>query len=269
MFQKLPNTRLDPETLAAILKKYDLKVVILERPYDHIDDPMVQFLLGKIAEMKIHGYRGLYPYGTIPFDKSDLFANHMLLCEAMPNGQLVPLTGMKSVTEKVCEEFHMEFPVWSILSAPEAAPHREAVRAILEQARAEGKSPSYNGSWTMSERAKQVPELRMLCHDISTSFLLSYYTTYALLPCFAGATSRFKVQKIKEPLGYEYLKANGERLPAVPCKPFFGEEIDLMVLLKPGIEAMAWLKLFDGLWSTRFTITAPEQISAKPLEKVA
>jgi hypothetical protein len=91
-----------------------LKIIVLNSPYDTIQNPLTQSLLAKTIAMKIAGYRKHYPYGVLPADSYDFVATHLILCEEN-NGDYEPLMGMKFTTYERCKIHNLEFPILHIV----------------------------------------------------------------------------------------------------------------------------------------------------------
>lgn len=232
----------------------NLKIVVLDCPYDTIHSSETQSLLSKIFSMKIAGYQKHYQYGVLPVDTCDFVATHLVLCEET-NGGLEPLMGMKFTTLERCKLHNLEFPLLHIVDK-KYEKHHQSVEKTLNEIESNNESCAYSSSWTMSEIARQNPEFSTFCKNLNISLFWYYKETFRIKNIVDGSTVRFKIHEWKKFLGYEPFQFNNEPLDEVPCDPFFGEKILVMRLKNVSEEAKFFIKQFDYLWETRLTISA-------------
>lgn len=237
-----------------------LRLVVLESPYDTIEHPLAQELIGKIARMKISGYKAEYPYGATPVDTGDFVGTHLLLCEQDKNGSLEPIMGFKSITHRRCELHGMEFPAYHLIEDGQFGEHKQLIRSLVEQAQSKNEEIAYNGSWTVRQDVRKDRALMQLCYDVTLLLLVRYYTDYRIGNVLAGATVRFKVHQFKEFMGFEYPTLHGKRLPNFPCKPFFNEEVALMLLRQFSPAAHRLADRYRTFWENRICISAQELV---------
>jgi hypothetical protein len=100
----------------------NLQIVVLESPYDNMNDPLVRDLFSKIVQLKIEGYRLVYPYGVLPVDSYDFIATHHLVCREI-NGSYQVLMGVKYITLKKCLTHNLPFPGIALLRTAKAVSH--------------------------------------------------------------------------------------------------------------------------------------------------
>lgn len=250
-----------PLPLDSISKR--LRLVIFECPYDTIENPIAQSLLGKIARMKITGYKAEYPYGATPVDTGDFVGTHLLLCEELRGGDIEPIMGFKSLSYRRCQIHELEFPAFHLFPKEDHEKHRRAVESLLDEAERNGEETCYNGSWTVRQDLRSDRTLIQLCYDVTLLLLVRYYTDYRIQNVLAGATVRFKVHRFKEFMGWEYVESDGNRLATFPCKPFFNEEVALMRLRKFSPEAHALAERYRFFWEQRLTVSAVAEEASK------
>ncbi len=234
-------------------REQKLRVVILEAPYDTYQSAETRNLLSSTAALKLAGYQKEYPYGVLPIDTTDFFANHMLLCRE--NGSsLTPVMGMKTVSLLRCQLHNMKLPVFNLINGQDLPLHLRAMERILESAMLSNQEVGYNGSWTIDPLVRQDKDLKQFARALTVSWFVHYYREYGIPNVFAGATLRFKVEQWKEFLGFEYLQSEGQSLPSIDCKPFFSERVAIMCLRKVRPEADLWARAFLPLWKSRLTV---------------
>ncbi|MGK5085055.1 hypothetical protein WDW37_17335 [Bdellovibrionota bacterium FG-1] len=237
----------------------NLRVVVLDCPYDTIQNEQTQGLFAKLAALKIAGYQAEYPYGALPLDTTDFIAVHLLLCEER-SGNLLPLMGFKSVTAKRCAIHNIPFPAHGVLRGNDLPEYEKALDEIISTSRSKGQEIAYNSSLTVHPDARHDKQLRQLCTDMTVALFVKYYQEYKIPNVIAAATLRFKVQVVKEFAGFEYLSLNGSPLPPFDCKPFFGEKVALMHLRQFRDEAKFWANRYSCLWDNRLTISTQKKI---------
>lgn len=246
-------TSIDAKIFPSDEIKKKLRVVVLDCAYDTIQHPRTLDLLGKIMAMKVLGYQSEYPYGVLPIDTSDFVGVHILLCEE--NGTtLEPLMGFKSITAQRCKIHNLPFPVFNILSGADLPDHRKALEIIMHEIQEKNEQVAYNSSWTIHPDIRHNPILRQLCIDMTAVFLLKYYEDYKIPHVLAGATLRFKVDRLKKFVGFEHVTLNGTKLANFECKPFFGETVSLMYMNRFRDEARFWANRYKPYWENRITI---------------
>src|SRR4051812_31740164 len=87
-----------------------LKIIVLDCAYDTISEPATQEILGKVAALKIFGYRASHGYGILPVDSTDFVGKHTIVCEETPDGDRV-LAATKSITIRCCDMFRIGLPM--------------------------------------------------------------------------------------------------------------------------------------------------------------
>ena len=230
-----------------------LASILLECPYDNLNDPAYTSYFLDLVRLKLAGYQNKYGYGILPFDGHDLIANHYTVC-MIRNGKPVPIMGMKSVTLERCRTHKVSFPMGEFYSKPEFADYRKAIENLIA---AHDKRPGelgYNGSFTISPEVRNNRELVKEIRDIGFSYIVQYYRDYKIPTQVAVALVPFKVPESKRQIGWDTIKLNGRPLPPTPCDFFFGEEIALMVGEKENEGGRALAKKYEQMWNARLTL---------------
>lgn len=244
--------------LGYLIHEYKLRIVLLDCPYDTIDSKITQMLFGRIAALKINGYRREYPYGVLPVGTLDFIAQHLVVCEER-QGELFPVIGMKTITLARCDQFNQRFPAYDLVAGHADDRWERAMHEFIDNAVRRNEPVAYASSLTADQAYRTNPVLKKFLWDVSALLFIRFFSTERIGPVISGSTVRFKVQEMTKFVGHEDLTLNGEPLPVMPCKPFFGEPVKLMALRKPPQEALDWAKQLDTLWQSRIVISAPDE----------
>lgn len=253
--------------IQAFLKSRDLRILVLECPYDTIEDPYTKKILSEIMGMKISGYKKVYPYGALPVDSFDLSGNHIVLCERFGN-EYLPACGMKSITYSQAKIFQTEFPAFGILPK-DSYSHHESVKQIIHEASAKNEQVAYNGSYTVHPRYSEDRAARRFFRELGIFFLTKYYMSYNIHHVIAGAALQFKIDEVKRFVGFKPISYENAELPPIDCPTFFGASVLVMHLQSPRQEAIEWANLFEPLWENRITIESPQFRSTYNEQKAA
>ena len=242
-----------------------LQIVVINAPYDTLDNPLTQELLGKLVALKIAGYQKEYPYGVLPVDTGDFVGTHLIVCEEL-EGKFTVLMGYKSISIERCETHHLKFPIFHLLESEPLENYRQAVRDVLSEAVSKNESVAYNASWTISPEVSRDTVLRKICVDLTVAMMYFYYTEYKIRHIVAAAIRRFKVDRLKLFIGYNYLKLGETVLPPVMLPTFFNEVASVMHLTEFTPEAIELSMSYLGLWENRITL---ERLNSQPQQKAA
>lgn len=250
----------------------NIRVAIIDSPYDSFQNSKeVRDIMGRLWKLKLDGYKSHYPYGIMPISDVDYFANHIVICEEI-QGELLPFASFKSITAARCKQVGIEFPIYDHMfrgCEVEAATHLKATKSWVADRVSEGRNVGYNASWTMCPRVLLDPELKLFMRELSTAMFYYYYTTNKIDNVIASASKTFKVNRLKEYMGFKYLESTGEALDAYPAKTFGDAPFYIMHLAKEDypekfIENSEKLKHF---WDDRLELG--ERASLTVLKKAA
>ncbi len=235
----------------------EFKVVVLECPYDIMQYPQAQEYFAKFMALKLKGYLKEYSYGVLPVDSTDFVCNHLTVAEVI-DGQLIPITGLKSITYERCNMHKLEFPMYDSLQDDASKEHYEAVSNILKHHDNSSNNIAYNGGWTIDPDLRVDKKISQLMWSLSTMMMFCYYRDYKIHKNLAGAAKRFKVDKMKVFMGYDYLrKKDGKRLEATIASMHNDEPIEVMYL-KQFTDAFytKTVSPFEHYWDDRLTISS-------------
>lgn len=247
-------------TLATLAKNYELKVIVIERPYDTFtSSDFTKTFMADVFKLKFEGYCSKYPYGIMPVSDYDFMATHV--CLALVNGDTyVPISAFKSITSKVCADFRVPFPVINHKFGMYKENFKEYVSALegwqknLDQ---KGELYAYNASWTMKSDLSR--ELRDLTREISLALFYFHYTTNKINHVINSTSANFNVNKHQEMMGLHYLKdKNGSTMDAFKSPVFFEEPFFIMYLDQRGFSEIfaQKCKVFKDLWESRMVVNS-------------
>lgn len=242
-------------------KERNFGVIVMEAPYDTFRYPEARTLFSEFAYFKIQGYQNGHPYGVLPVDAYDFISNHIIVGD-VSSKTFTPLMGFKSVTLDRCIKHRVAFPTQELLRGANLPNHEAAINGLVDEYRGKASQLAYNGSWTIDPRVREDKELSRFCKDLTFALLVQYYRTYQIPMVLAAAVTRFKVHKLKEFLGWEYITNQGAPLEEFPCEHFFNEPLSLMFWRKFSDEALALADRYQEIWDRRVTYSA-EDLSEK------
>lgn len=246
----------------------NLKIVILESPYDHWDHPLVQQLFPKIISLKLAGYRNEYPYGVLPVDTSDFVATHHLVCRE-EHGELTPIMGYKITKLDRCRVHGIGFPALTLAKAAGADQHAEAVQEIVTRCESAGINISYDSSWTIHPSLKEDRTLRDLLKNLTTAMLVRYHLESGTQEQLGMGVLRFKTDRYFQNMGYQLLKKKWRELPPFDHPFLLGEKVVLMHSPNFSESALAMGQQFQELWDARITIGDNHRVNEELLKRAA
>jgi hypothetical protein len=248
----------------------ELKIFIVECPYDTWDQAPTQELFGKMVSLKLSGFRARHAYGVMPVDIYDYIATHLLVCEQTPQGLRV-LMGYKTISYDRCKTHRVPFPMLAVFGkSPEAREHEQETQAILSRCETQGIPLAYTGSWTLDPAVRKD---KGLADDLRSIFEAMYVfcpETYGFRELICGCVPRLKTDLLLEEWGQKRAtKQNGELLPPVSVSHLQGDQV-VMMHLKGEFTASvrARVERWRSLWESR-TVVAVQNAEVIPLKKVA
>ena len=241
--------------IAEIERKYQF--VLLRSPYELMAFNLVSELFPKIIEFKTEGYRQEYGQFVLPFDSSDFVASHLLLCEKQNGGSLEPVLGFKSVTLEKCDQHQIHFPMLSMFDGEDPdSIYRLTIKSLIDKYRScgAGHKIAYNGSFTISPKLRENKELMKHLWDVTFSLLTNYYIDYEIDHVVAVCATKFKVDKKKERLGWNYIEGEHGVLMPYVCKTFFNAPAVPMELTNMKFKGKLCSEKFKSMWENRLTL---------------
>lgn len=232
----------------------NLKIVILESPYDCWNNPFVGDFLKDLIGIKLRGYGKEYPYGVIPIDGADLISTHLAVCRTSISQKLIPIMGIRWTSLKKCRLHYHNFPGLSLLQQAGAAEHLNALENIILNIDNNGGDLFYSGSLSIDPLERTNKEQSLLIREILTMLYVNYQKERNYPELMAGGTMRFKIEKWLSSLGHLPLSTNEHELNPIRVKHLAGETVKVMHLKKFSFEALKIAQKWQHLWEERLHI---------------
>jgi len=238
------------------------KIFVLETPYEYYENcAHTRDIVSDIFKIKLKGYKPSYPFGMMPIGALDFFSNHVLLTREEVDGSFTPLMTFKSTKLSDCKKFSIPFPIIGHKFGDKKSMFKEHILAIeswLNSRDLLKEEVGYNSGWTMNNEVNNEKGLRRLIRDLSTYLYYFYYTSYNIPNIITSASSKFKVYRLQEEMGFSYLKdRSGNRLEDFASPAFFDEHFYIMHLENSGFpkEFLEKAMKFKSLWDNRTTFS--------------
>ncbi len=225
-----------------------LQIVVIERPIDTWNDPLTAAIFHKMVSLKLDGYSQHHVYGTLPVDKTDFFADHIVVGN-IASGTFEPITGWRSVSMDACRTFCHEFSGLAVAkSAPE---HFESISRLIRQY--EGRKIRYCSAYTINP---QIRDRRLLVQikPIITALGCLFHTTYQTELSLMAGSVKTKVDKMFEQGGYVPISLEGRELPSFGIQSLNDMEVRMVVLREWSQYARECADRYNDLWSRRMTL---------------
>jgi hypothetical protein len=196
----------------------DLKVIILDNPYDQLADALVQKIFPKCLELRVRGFRSRYDDGVLPFDTSDFFATHILVGTGSLDN-FSALLGFKQFTLSRCEHFKATFAPLALMKQLNLTEHAGVIESILGRCRKESREISYLGSLVMNPEVKTDKVMSSYLLDLFIVLQYFFANEFNIQEGIVGTTLRFKTDRLARTLGYKPL-ASGDKILDPVAVPF-------------------------------------------------
>lgn len=232
----------------------NLKIIVLESPYDSWHDPLTGNLVRDLIGVKLRGYGLEYPYGVLPVDGADLISTHMAVCRIKADSSFVPLMGFRWTSLKKCRLHYINFPGLSLLQQANAPEHVEALEKIISEVDKRGSDLCYTGSLSIEPSERGTKERSLFFREMLTLMFVSYQKDTNFPEMMAGGTIRFKIEKWLSSTGHTSLMKNNIELGPIKVKHLAGEPVQVMHLKKFSFEALRITKKWQHMWDDRLVI---------------
>ncbi len=232
----------------------NLKIVVLESPYDSWDHPLAGDLLRDLIGTKLRGYGREYPYGVLPVDASDLISTHMAVCREEGNGNYRPLMGFRWTSLQKSRLHHITYSGLSLLQQANAPDHVDALEKIISEVDKRGTDLCYTGSLSIEPSERTDKEKSQFFRELLTLMFVSYQKENGFCEMMSGGTLRFKMEKWLALVGHTSLMKNNVELGPIKVKHLAGEMVQVMHLNEFSFEAKKVAKKWQYLWDDRLII---------------
>lgn len=231
-------------------------MVVLECPYDHMENEATRELFSKVIALKIAGYKPHYDYGVLPVDTTDYVGTHLLICTTK-DGELIPVTGCRTITLARSERHGLTFPGLGLVQASRAPEHVLTVQEWVAEARKTNSPLSYASSWTVSPDVPQESKSqRSLLRSLFEAIHVFHHTENQLNRIIVGGTLRFKTDHVFKAWGHEPLSLNGKVLGPIQVPTLLDEDVAVMTMTRFNEETLQRVERWRGMWNRRITLSA-------------
>lgn len=257
---------LDPITVSRVFAKHRLRYVVFDNLYRGFHHESVQHLFGKIAALKLSGYRSKHQDGVLPLDSTDFVGTHVLICgDSEGENPGTPLAGFKSVALSTCDKHMLSFPPVSLIRScvPTPVKHEKKILEMISEARAEKRDIYYNGSWTVAPETRSDPELREVLVQASFAMLWTHYASRNQHPVIAAAVVRFGVDANKRFIGFrDFVEDPGKDEEVIRTPHFSMSDLKLMIQDSLSDDGQRLCELFATAWKNRMLFSGEQAITA-------
>lgn len=230
----------------------ELRVVIIDNPYDCIQNDLARDLWSKIVALKIAGYRSEYKYGILPVDALDFYACHMAVFRKLPNGTMEPVLVCKNTSLERYKMFSGdEFMLVELFRRSNAPEHLQAIRDLVRHSEETGKSLHYFGTYTTDPSLRGNPLFSVLLKEVFLALHVNFHQHYKVDISTCAGAQRFKVDKMLELWGYDYLRLNGKALGTFNPPSLFNHDALFFQTEKFSDYALETAQKFRYMWDSR------------------
>ncbi len=230
----------------------NVKIVVLESPYDSWHDSSVGNLLRDLMGVKLRGYGRQYPYGVLPVDGADLISTHLAVCRVEDDGYLRPVMAIRWTSLKKCRLHFMSFPGMSLLQQAAVPEHVSALERIIADLDKRDTDLFYSGALSIDPLCKTDKEQSLFLRELLTLMYVQYQKQSGFSELMAGGTVRFKIDSWLADIGHEPLHDE-----PIKVKHLAGETVRVMHLREFSFEALKIAKKWKHLWDERLIVGAP------------
>ncbi|MDQ1443565.1 MAG: hypothetical protein QOI20_29 [Acidimicrobiaceae bacterium] len=203
------------------------RIAVLDQPAEMWTTPGASSLFNEMVSLKLAGYWNAYTASVLPVDGSDFYSTHYLVAEAgdVEGDRFPAVMGFRFTTLARCRQYNAPFPAVALCNAAGAVEHGAAVRALIEECDADGRTIAYSGSWTISPNTTAD---RVALRDLTIAGLLLMNKAFGIDVAVVGGTLRFKTDRLFELWGFEPMR--GYNGPLAPIKvAHLGDEFVLLM----------------------------------------
>ena len=184
------------------MTKDDLQIVVIENLKEHWDNSDVRDLYCDMMKLKLDGYGAVYGDNVISADKADFFGTHLIVCQK--GLRLKPLFGYKSVTLKKCNEFLYKFPALSLVSSDAEPECLKELENILERAKKNNQSISFDYSWAQdpSIKATRSESMAKMFRDLVMVLVVNHHKDYEIDEMITCGVAKVRTDQFFDRMGF-------------------------------------------------------------------
>jgi hypothetical protein len=232
----------------------DLKIVIIESPYDCWNESEVGTLFRDMIGVKLRGYGREYKYGVLPVDAADLISTHFAVCFPDETGKLKPIMALRWTSLQKCKLHFLNFPGMSLLQQANQPEHVRNLEQKIENLNKRNGDLYYAGSLSIDPLLKTGKEQSLLLRELMTTMFVLYKKQHPGSELMAGGTVRFKMDQWLSAVGHAPLHEE-----PINVKHLGGELVKVMYLTEFSFEAHRIAKKWQHLWDERLILDGSQQ----------
>jgi hypothetical protein len=238
---------------------HKFRVIIIDYPIYGLEDPFCAKLLGRALKMKHEGYVATYGDNSLPMDKTDFFATHLLLCEEKDD-DLWPVIAYKSVSFDRCLFYGAEFPGTSLMKSDGHPSCVAEIDRIIAAADSPG-TISFDSSWAqaLSYRFSGNAPMKRWLREVVTMMAVRHHEDYGLPHFFTCGVVQVHTDQFFRELGLRELNDRAHFFQ----KNLNGAEAVIFYNDRFSPEAHALASKHQALWDARLEIKGLDQRERK------
>jgi hypothetical protein len=155
----------------------DLQVIVLEKPYETLNDDFGRQMFAGVMALKIRGYLAIHNEGAMPVDTTDFIATHLIVTRKNDPINNV-LMAYKSTSYLDCEKFKLAFPFTQLLKNAGHPNCSLEMDRILAECAAKKEDLSYDTGWTICPSVREDKELQGVLKEMLTMFVVNHHKDY-------------------------------------------------------------------------------------------
>lgn len=226
----------------------NLCVVEIKDAVKLFSDEQLSTLFTSLMGLKYSGYSKVYGENVAPYDTTDFFCHHLLICLKEKNNKLTPISGFKFISYGDCINYNVEFPGLSLIKKDA----EERLAIDLESRLLSHKNPYnvvFGSCWTINHdfMKKLNDEERSYVKNLGLSTIINFFETKKLQEILAVGVFKVKTNLLFKKLGFASLGRN----PVFYQKNIGREKVELLSLKKISSFSKKLSSEYNHYWANR------------------
>lgn len=186
----------------------DIRLVIIDIPLNSTEDDFTTSLLWKAFGIKYRGYTATYDDTVLPFDKTDFFGTHIMLCD-VSGDNYTPIVIYKSVSYDRCLKYRVEFPPLTLIKSGGSSDCEKAITQILSSV-SDPSTISYDSAWAqnVNYRFSQDRQLKETLREITMMMAVAHHQEFNIPHMMCAGMVKVKTVTFFEELGLKAVHPN-------------------------------------------------------------
>ena len=228
-----------------------LKMMVLDCPAYHMNDPFVRDIYAKLISLKLNAYRTAEDK-YLSVDESDIYATHLIVCLVERN-IFSPLIAFKGLTKKRCQEWNRPFNANAIIQGSKSELHIRAVTKFISDSESRVGNVGYTASLAL-DPFQGDHELRLRAKSMFLCMMARFHTDFGIENSMCIARLKVKSNELLEKMGYEPLQLSNLKLFPVVLPQYVNNEYLVMVVNSVSEEGKEIIHLHKNEWDSRIII---------------